>query len=176
MGFSDAFHWRAGPFRAASCILSLALLLSGTNSVAAAPTADPAVYDYVVIGSGPGGGPLAANLAKAGYSVFLIEAGDDSPSLGFGSYPPSTTWGFFCSHGEDKRSKEYTHQTWQTPEGRYWVGGSSGAPAGSKLLGVYYPRGSSLGGSSMINAMVTWFPSDSDWNYHYEVTGDETWK
>ena len=34
-------------------------------------------YEYIVIGSGPGGGPLAANLAKAGHSVLLIEAGDD---------------------------------------------------------------------------------------------------
>ncbi len=25
-------------------------------------------YDYVVVGSGAGGGPLAANLAKAGYN------------------------------------------------------------------------------------------------------------
>lgn len=34
-------------------------------------------YEYVVIGSGPGGGPLAANLARAGHSVFVIEAGED---------------------------------------------------------------------------------------------------
>ncbi|KAK1956028.1 hypothetical protein LY78DRAFT_686419 [Colletotrichum sublineola] len=34
-------------------------------------------YDYVVIGSGPGGGPLAARLAIAGKKVLLIEAGND---------------------------------------------------------------------------------------------------
>jgi choline dehydrogenase len=34
-------------------------------------------YDYIVVGSGPGGGPLAANLAKAGQSVLLLETGDD---------------------------------------------------------------------------------------------------
>jgi choline dehydrogenase len=36
-----------------------------------------ATYDYIVIGSGAGGGPLACNLAKAGYQVLLLEAGDD---------------------------------------------------------------------------------------------------
>ena len=35
---------------------------------------DP-TYDYVIVGSGAGGGPLAANLAKAGYSVCIMEAG-----------------------------------------------------------------------------------------------------
>jgi choline dehydrogenase len=34
-------------------------------------------YDYIVVGSGPGGGPLASNLTLAGASVLLLEAGDD---------------------------------------------------------------------------------------------------
>lgn len=34
-------------------------------------------YDYVVVGSGPGGGPLASNLARAGFKTLLLEAGDD---------------------------------------------------------------------------------------------------
>ncbi len=32
-------------------------------------------FDYIVIGSGAGGGPVACNLAKAGYKVGLLEAG-----------------------------------------------------------------------------------------------------
>ena len=35
-------------------------------------------YDYVVVGSGIGGGPVAANLAVAGFKVLLIDAGGDS--------------------------------------------------------------------------------------------------
>jgi choline dehydrogenase len=34
-------------------------------------------HDFVIVGSGAGGGPLAANLAEAGFSVLLLEAGDD---------------------------------------------------------------------------------------------------
>ena len=49
-------------------------LLTGTST---AQNSTDAEYDYVVVGSGPGGGPLAANLAKAGASVLLLEAGDD---------------------------------------------------------------------------------------------------
>ena len=32
-------------------------------------------YDYIVVGSGAGGGPVAVNLAKHGFSVLLLEAG-----------------------------------------------------------------------------------------------------
>lgn len=45
---------------------------AGTLIAAAAES-----YDYIVVGSGPGGAPLAANLARAGYSVTLLEAGVD---------------------------------------------------------------------------------------------------
>ena len=38
-------------------------------------------FDYIVIGSGAGGGPVAANLARAGYKVGLIEAGHDFRSV-----------------------------------------------------------------------------------------------
>ena len=35
-------------------------------------------WDYVIVGSGAGGGTLAARLVEAGASVFLIEAGGDA--------------------------------------------------------------------------------------------------
>jgi len=157
--------------------LTLALFLASRVLAAPAQLPEGDEYDYVVIGSGPGGGPVAVNLAKAGYKVFLIEAGDESPGRGFGSYTPDVHWNFFVKHYPegDPRNEQYSHLTWKTPEGRFWVG-QNGAPAGSQLMGVYYPRGATLGGSSMVNAMVCLLPSESDWNYHYEVTGDESWK
>jgi NADPH-dependent 2,4-dienoyl-CoA reductase/sulfur reductase-like enzyme len=40
-------------------------------------TASSGDYEYVVVGSGAGGGTLAARLALNGKKVLLIEAGDD---------------------------------------------------------------------------------------------------
>ena len=39
-------------------------------------------HDFVIVGSGAGGGPLAANLALAGHTVLLIEAGEDHMKKG----------------------------------------------------------------------------------------------
>jgi choline dehydrogenase len=42
-------------------------------------------------------------------------------------------------------------------------------------LGVYYPRGATLGGSAQSNAMNFALPPDDDWNIIAELTGDESW-
>ena len=135
-------------------------------------------YDYIIVGSGPGGGPLASNLARANYSVLLVEAGDSNSDGGFGEYSPRDTWDFFVRHyADDKRNLMNHHLTWKLANGSYWVGaGSDTPPAGATFLGVYYPRGATIGGSSMINAMCTWYPSESDWSYVVNVTGDTSWR
>ena len=47
-------------------------------------------WDYVIVGSGAGGGTLAARLAEAGMRVFLLEAGGD-PRAGWPRACPTTT-------------------------------------------------------------------------------------
>ena len=129
-------------------------VLSG-HSDGAKPT--PVVkntYDFIVVGSGPGGGPLAANLAIAGHSVLLIEAGEDYGETlaqqvpdfytqGIGA--PESRWDFFVRyHADINRHSNYEYLTWRTPNGSYHVGQQP--PANSQPLGAYYPRGGTLGG------------------------------
>ncbi len=159
------------PTRAFNVLSILLLFLTGLISQVSAVDE----YDYIVVGSGPGGGALAANLARANYTVLLVEAGDKSEAGAGGQYPPQLTWDFFAKHYEDSaRNLKFNKMTYRRADGSYWVG-KDNVPADAKLLGIYYPRGGTVGGSSMINQMVTFLPSESDWNYIANITGDKSW-
>ncbi len=54
---------------------SIAALAAGPSKGLAQMAGDDGTYDYVVIGSGAGGAPVACRLAKAGYRVLVVEAG-----------------------------------------------------------------------------------------------------
>ncbi|KAF9873333.1 hypothetical protein CkaCkLH20_09146 [Colletotrichum karsti] len=168
--------------RLISAVSALALL-GVSSTVLAQDTAHNEAYDYIVIGSGPGGGPLAGNLARAGYLTLLLEAGDDEShdirtALANGDYAltDSNSWGFWVKHHSDPEIElRNNHLTWRLPNGTYWVGNGARAPPEVELLGVYYPRGATIGGSAIVNAMATLLPSDSDWDYVASITGDESW-
>jgi hypothetical protein len=40
----------------------------GTDALEECPRTDSSIYDYIVVGSGAGGGPVAARLAENGFS------------------------------------------------------------------------------------------------------------
>jgi choline dehydrogenase len=122
-------------------------------------------YQVIVVGSGAGGGPLAARLAREGRRVLLLEAGEDVggtprydvPAMhALATEDPSAAWWFFVRHHEDAAIDE-ADSKW-TKEG------------------ILYPRGSALGGSTAVNAMVTVLPSRSDWNRIASLTGDASWR
>jgi choline dehydrogenase len=139
-------------------------------SEAAAPAR---AYEYIVVGSGAGGGTLAARLAEAGRSVLLLEAGGEPLATAgarlpedyqvpafhaFASENPLMKWDFFVRHyaDEERQKKDYKY----TAERR----------------GVLYPRAGTLGGCTAHNAMILVYPHNADWDYIAELTGDQSWR
>jgi choline dehydrogenase len=129
-------------------------------------SSDPAAaYDYIVAGSGAGGGPLAANLAKAGFKVLLVEAGGDEESLnysvpgfnGLSTEDETYRWDYYVRHYSDEAQQQ------RDPK---FVDSQNG---------ILYPRAGTLGGCTAHNALIMVYPSNSDWNEIAEITGDASW-
>lgn len=129
-----------------------------------------AVCDYVVVGSGAGGGTVAARLAEAGWHVILLAAGGDARKTNAPGLPeeydvpafhalvsehPALRWDFFVRHYADDA------QQCRDPK--------------CDNRGVLYPRAGTLGGCTAHNAMIFVAPHDSDWNAIAELTGDASW-
>ncbi len=134
-------------------------------------------WDYVIVGSGAGGGTLAARLVEGGQRVFLIEAGldpatsraaeadarlpDDYRVPGFHAHAsenPAISWNFHVRHyadtGRQRRDPKFD----------------------AERDGVLYPRSAALGGCTAHNAMIFMLPHDSDWEHIARLTGDRSWR
>ena len=135
-------------------------------------------YDFVIVGSGAGGGPLAANLARAGFTVCLIEAGKDDGALKNYEVPafhpmstedPEMRWDFYVKHySDDRKAQEDSKFTWKLANGELITNAQLKAqgrqrPADAKPHGILYPRAGTLGGCTAHNAMITVYPHESDW-------------
>jgi choline dehydrogenase len=144
------------------------------------------ICDYVVVGSGPGGGTVAARLAEAGWHVVLLEAGGDPRELTGGdalapeasrlpddydvpAFHPFATendtlsWHFFVHHYTNRTERERDPAYCATWDGR-------------PVDGVLYPRASCLGGCSAHNALILIAPPDADWDAVAAATGDKSWR
>jgi choline dehydrogenase-like flavoprotein len=141
---------------------------------------DASGYDYIVVGSGAGGGPLAARLALAGKRVLVIEAGSDSsqsppttPDLEVSQVPsfhgistehPDLSWRFFVKHYDNPPTGR--DPKWHTP----------GPGEDPKDEGIFYPRAAALGGCTVHNAMITISGPDSDWDDLADFLKDDSWR
>lgn len=142
-------------------------------------------WEYVVVGSGAGGGTVAARLAESGCKVILLEAGGDPRELSGGdavdpnnnrlpddydipvfhaisSENEAMKWDFFVRHfGDDtlQRRDDKYRETWN----------------GQAVDGVLYPRAGTLGGCTAHNAMIMVYPHNADWDGIAALTGDSSW-
>jgi choline dehydrogenase len=136
-----------------------------------------AEFEYIVIGSGAGGGPLAANLAQAGFKVLLMEAGGDPCSedqTGRLMYEVPIFHGLSTEYSEcqwDYFVRHYADDAKQNQDSKIVAREKSHAEAD----GIWYPRASALGGCTAHNAMITVTPQNCDWDHIARITGDQTW-
>ncbi|KAJ9084834.1 hypothetical protein DSO57_1020013 [Entomophthora muscae] len=109
-------------------------------------------YDYIVVGSGPGGGTLATELAIKGFNTLLIEAGPDYFQAN------QTTPAFHAKASEDPaisfdfQVKHYDND-----------------------VSYFYPRAGVLGGCSVHNTQISVYPNSRDFKLMQRITGDDGW-
>ena len=153
-------------------------------------------FDYIIIGSGAGGGPLAARLAQAGRTVLLLEAGIDPSLAPPENLVPSTATGnpdfdllnetinipgYHAAATENKEIswdfsvRHYEDDVAQAKDTKYDAKRDPSKKKGKGKGGIFYPRTAALGGCTAHHAMIMIAPADRDWDLIAERTGDPTW-
>ncbi len=111
-------------------------------------------YDYIVVGSGPGGGVVGSMLARKGFKVLLFEAGKNTTNNTIYTTPlrhpeavedPLTALNYWVRLNENR-----THEL--------------------------YPRAQGLGGCTLHHALITSpLPTSEDFELIRRETGDDSW-
>mmetsp|Transcript_98578 Transcript_98578/g.307029 ORF Transcript_98578/g.307029 Transcript_98578/m.307029 type:complete len:566 (-) Transcript_98578:126-1823(-) len=124
-------------------------------------------YDYIVVGSGSGGSPLAAKLATAGKSVLLLEAGPDSDWKGHDvaghPYDPMIPRDVgYTLYSPEMDDAVLSEPVWQTPrvrDPRFCSLTRTDCKDPLEGRREFMPRARIVGGCTMHNWMIQLRPS-----------------
>ncbi|KAJ7259830.1 hypothetical protein C8J57DRAFT_1135075 [Mycena rebaudengoi] len=108
----------------------------GLDALEECPSTDSSIYDYIVVGSGAGGGPIAARLAENGFSVLVIETGVDQ-SNNMNTTLFSRSWDVI-----DDSTIDLNYTISEYPP-----------DFPIQRNNIWYPRASAIGGCTLHNAM-----------------------
>ncbi len=108
-------------------------------------------YDYIIVGTGPGGMPLANRLSEAGNSVLLLEKGPPSSGRYGGTMKPSWLSGTNLTRFD---VPGLCNEIWADRTG---------------IACTDYDQlaGCVLGGGAAINSALYWKPHPDDWNMSF---------
>ncbi|KAF2651401.1 GMC oxidoreductase [Lophiostoma macrostomum CBS 122681] len=108
-------------------------------------------YDYIVIGTGAGGIPIADRLSEAGHSVLLLEKGPPSSGRWNGTMKPAWLQGTNLTRFD---VPGLFNQIWADPTG-----------VSCEDVGVM--SGCVLGGGQAVNSALWWKPHPRDWDLNF---------
>ncbi|KAJ9156097.1 Carbohydrate-binding module family 1 protein [Pleurostoma richardsiae] len=130
-----------------------------TTTTTATPTATCSsipkgtTWDYVIIGAGAGGIPMADRLTEAGHTVLLVEKGPASSGRWGGSMKPAWLDGTNLTRFD---VPGLCNQIWHDS-------------AGIACTDTDQMAGCVLGGGTAVNAGLWWKPNPKDWDYNFPV-------
>ncbi|CZT21382.1 related to cellobiose dehydrogenase [Ramularia collo-cygni] len=113
-------------------------------------------FDYIVVGAGAGGIPLADKLSESGASVLLIEKGPPSSGRWGGTMKPEWLVGTNLTRFD---INALNNEVWRDSEG-------------IACSDVATMAGCVLGGGTAVNAGLWWKPNPEDFDYNFP----EGWK
>ncbi|KIO26706.1 GMC oxidoreductase [Tulasnella calospora MUT 4182] len=118
---------------------------------------DDSIYDFLVVGAGAGGGPLAARLASEGWSTLVIEAGKDHVNF-------NTTIPLYLIQATEDPEISLNYNVSHYPKGTKYGD-----------VKTWYPRSQGLGGCTIHNALINLIPHKWDFEQLQNMFNDETW-
>jgi choline dehydrogenase len=114
-------------------------------------------YDYIVVGAGAGGGPVAARLAQEGWNVLVVEGGKDHVNL-------NTTIPLYLIQATEDPVMSLNYLVNHYPKGTQYGD-----------VKTWYPRSQGLGGSTIHNALINLIPHKWDFEQLQATFNDDSW-